>query len=79
MLTQEAEMVDLSELDMLDDIRHCVCNACYPGDLSFGQRFVAICGREALASGRTDMFDPPNACADCKRLRYGYECPRCGA
>lgn len=73
------EAVDTSDLDMLDGIRHCACWTCYPNELPFGARYIATCGREVIASGRTDFLTPPNACGDCERLRYDAPCPRCGA
>jgi hypothetical protein len=77
-LTEEA--VETADLDMLDGLRHAACFRCYPGDMAFGQRFVAMCEREALASGQNDpgWVVPPNACSDCERLRYDSPCPRCG-
>ncbi len=73
------EAVDTSDLNMLDGLRHAACNVCYPSILPFGERFVAVCGRAAVASGIHDQLTPPNACRGCEAVRYDHKCPRCGA
>lgn len=67
--------VDASDLDMLDDaIRHASCTRCYPQPLTFGERFIAVCGREAISRGTNTPRPPPNACEGCLRR----QCLRCG-
>lgn len=76
------EMIDTSDLDLLDDThRHARCVICTGtrGDL-IGVPFTAICGVRAInlrAWSNPECF-PPDACDPCVAL-WDEPCARCGA
>lgn len=74
------EIVDLSELDLLDDgRRHARCTACQPGGLLVP--FMALCGVRAMHRNHPvtgGQVAPPDACGECKTL-WDQPCAVCGA
>jgi hypothetical protein len=73
------EALDLSDLDLLDDLRrHCFCIPCCGGRLPVVGVFIAICGTQALARATEVLEDPPAACCDVCAERFHQPCPECG-
>lgn len=72
------EIVDLSDLDLLDDANaHARCTYCYPGDMTMTV-IVALCGAEAIQrTGIRGWVPPPDACEACKAA-WDEPCRRCG-
>ena len=76
------ERVDVSDIDLFDDVHeHAICLKCYP-DFKPLEPFIALCGKKVIdPSGITEVKDyvPPDACPKCVLtwllLR---KCPRCG-
>lgn len=76
---REIEVVDLSDLDLLDDASaHARCTLCFPGDVTLVS-IVALCGTVAIqrTTGGSPDAEPVNACGEC-RVLWDQPCTRCG-
>lgn len=79
MSTAVNEVVDLSDLDLLDDeYHHGWCDQCLPTPPKIMEPFTAVCGRTVTfqQAWKLAKTPPPNACPDCLAVSA---CPRCGA
>lgn len=73
------EVVDLSDLDLLDDEHtHARCVRCTGYLVPRGTPFVALCGRRAVTLADVPPgVIPADACPECLDL-YWSPCSRCG-
>lgn len=75
------EVVDLSDLDLLDDDRnHCFCSGCPDYTEEPGVVRIALCGERVITwhRPRVRTGPPPGACENCVDL-YDEPCRRCGS
>ena len=74
------EMIDTSDLDLLDDgDAHARCTYCQPQVAAF-QPFFALCGVRAVYRNpdADPLAMPVNACGECASA-WHVPCARCGA